>query len=110
MRHSKEEIIAILDQLESKKAEDLESETLDSKQWIDRPKELYKMLVEYAVCKKRARPVGVCPLAWPTYGREHQRNPQRSYRSSIDYLSRLGLSSALPAAADMKKGRGTIRI
>lgn len=50
MRHSKEEIIAILDQLESKKAEDLESETLDFKQWIDRPKELYKMLVEYAVC------------------------------------------------------------
>ena len=50
MRHSKEEILAILDQLESKKTEDLESETLDFKQWIDRPKELYKMLVEYAVC------------------------------------------------------------
>lgn len=33
--------------------------------------------------KKRACPVSACPLAWPTYGREHQRNLQRSYRSII---------------------------
>lgn len=50
MRYSKEEILNILDQLENKKAKDLESETLDFKEWITKPKELYKTSVEYAVC------------------------------------------------------------
>lgn len=50
MRHSKEEILNILEQLEHKKAEELESETLDFKKWTDKSKELYKMLNEYAVC------------------------------------------------------------
>ena len=50
MRHSKEEILNILEQLENKKAKDLESETLDFKEWITKPKELYKTSVEYAVC------------------------------------------------------------
>ena len=34
MRHSKEEILNILEQLENKKANGLESETLDFKEWI----------------------------------------------------------------------------
>ena len=50
MRHSKEEILNILEQLENKKAKDLESETLDFKEWITKPRELYKTVVEYAVC------------------------------------------------------------
>lgn len=44
--------------------------------------------------KKRARPVGVCPLALPTYGREHQRNPQRSYRSYVNWHNGTGMSRA----------------
>lgn len=50
MRHSKEEILRILNQLEDKKAEELESETLDFKKWVDKPKDLYKILTECAVC------------------------------------------------------------
>jgi len=50
LRHSREEILNLLDQLEKKKAEELESETLDFKKWVNKPKELYKMLIEYAVC------------------------------------------------------------
>ncbi len=50
MRHSKEEILNLLEQLDYKKAEELESETLDFKKWTDKSKELYKMLNEYAVC------------------------------------------------------------
>ena len=50
MRHSKEDILCILNQLENKKAEELETETLDFKKWVDKPKELYKILAEYAVC------------------------------------------------------------
>lgn len=50
MRHSKEEILNILEQLENKKANGFESETIDFKEWITKPKELYKTLVEYAVC------------------------------------------------------------
>jgi len=34
LRHSKEEILNILEQLENKKANGLESETLDFKEWI----------------------------------------------------------------------------
>jgi ATP-dependent DNA helicase RecG len=50
LRHSKEEFLNILEQLEHKKAEELESETIDFKKWTDKSKELYKMLNEYAVC------------------------------------------------------------
>lgn len=50
MRYSKEEILTILDQLENKKAKELESETLDFKEWITNPKELCKTIAEYAVC------------------------------------------------------------
>ena len=50
MRYSKEEILGILEQLENKKAKDLESDTLEFKEWITNPKELCKTLAEYAVC------------------------------------------------------------
>lgn len=50
MRYSKGEILKIMDQLENKEAKDLESETLEFKEWIPKPKELCKTLVEYAVC------------------------------------------------------------
>jgi hypothetical protein len=35
MRHSKDEILSILEQLEHKKAEELESESVDFKQLMD---------------------------------------------------------------------------
>jgi len=50
MRHSKEQILKFLKQLENKKAEEFESETLDFKEWISDRKKLYKKLIEYAVC------------------------------------------------------------
>jgi len=50
LRYSKEEILGILEQLENKKAKDLESDTLEFKEWITNPKELCKTLAEYAVC------------------------------------------------------------
>ena len=50
MRHTKEEILQILKQLDEKVAFKFESETLDFKEWISSPKKLYKTLVEYAVC------------------------------------------------------------
>jgi len=55
MRHSKEEIINILKQLDGKKAKQSESETLDFKRWITNPKELYKIITEYAVCFANAK-------------------------------------------------------
>jgi len=50
MRHSKEQILKFLKQLENKKAEEFESETLDFKEWISDRKKLYKKLIECAVC------------------------------------------------------------
>lgn len=50
MRHSKEEILKILEQIEKEPAYKFESETLDFKEWISNPKKLYRTLVEYAVC------------------------------------------------------------
>ncbi|RLG23300.1 hypothetical protein DRN85_09630 [Methanosarcinales archaeon] len=50
MIFSKEEIRQILEQLDKKPAKDLESETLEFKEWIREPKKLYKTLSEYAVC------------------------------------------------------------
>ena len=50
MRHSKEEILKILELLEKTPAYKFESETLDFKEWITNSKKLYKTLVEYAVC------------------------------------------------------------
>jgi ATP-dependent DNA helicase RecG len=50
MKHSKDEIIKIINQLNTKKACELESETLDFKAWTASSSELYKTLVEYAVC------------------------------------------------------------
>ncbi|MDA8091022.1 MAG: hypothetical protein M0Z61_12495 [Nitrospiraceae bacterium] len=38
-------------------------------------------MTRFTCHKKRARPVGVCPWLLPTFGGEHHRNPQRSYRS-----------------------------
>ena len=43
MRHSKEEILNILEQLENKKANGLESETLDFKEWIH----LFTQLIKF---------------------------------------------------------------
>ena len=48
--HSKEEIIAILNQLDNAKAKDFESEILDFKRWIEKSNELYKLISEYAAC------------------------------------------------------------
>ena len=42
MRRSKEDILKILEELEIKKAEELESETLDFKKWINEPKDSKK--------------------------------------------------------------------
>ena len=50
MRYSKEQILKILKQLENKKAEEFESETLDFKEWISDRRKLYKKLIECAVC------------------------------------------------------------
>ena len=50
MRHSKEEILQILKQLDERVASEFESETLDFKEWISSSRQLYKTLVEYAVC------------------------------------------------------------
>ncbi len=54
MRHSREEVLTLLKQLDSRPARELESETLEFKEWSgewnDHPKKLYRVLAEYAVC------------------------------------------------------------
>lgn len=50
MIHSREEILNLLRKLDTYRARDLESETLEFKEWIPDKKKLYKVLVEYAVC------------------------------------------------------------
>ncbi len=50
MRHSPEEIRTILKELKKRRARDLESETLEFKEWIADRERLYKTLIEYAVC------------------------------------------------------------
>jgi len=50
MRHSHEEILKLLEKLEDQKAHELESETLEFKEWIPNKNRLYKVLTEYAVC------------------------------------------------------------
>lgn len=54
MRHSREEILALMKQLDHRPARELESETLEFKEWSGEwnahPKKLYRFLAEYAVC------------------------------------------------------------
>lgn len=54
MRHSREEIQQLLNRLDKEKARDLESETLEFKEWerewTSNSKKLYKALAEHAVC------------------------------------------------------------
>jgi len=50
MIHSKDYILQLINRLEENRASDLESETLEFKEWTSNFRVLYKMLVEYAVC------------------------------------------------------------
>lgn len=50
MRLSRSEIQEILNKLDQTKACDFESETLEFKEWVERKKELYQKITEYAVC------------------------------------------------------------
>lgn len=50
MRHSREEVLRILGELKTKRAKDIESETLEFKEWMKDTNKLYKTLTEYAVC------------------------------------------------------------
>lgn len=47
---SRENILEILDKLNEKTAEELESDTLEFKPWLSDPKENMKTAIEYAVC------------------------------------------------------------
>ncbi len=50
MRYSKEQIRVMLNDLETRRARELENETLEFKEWIADRNRLYKTLIEYAVC------------------------------------------------------------
>jgi len=47
---SKDDILKILHSLDKNTAEHLEDETLEFKQWISTPKELYKKIIDQVVC------------------------------------------------------------
>ena len=47
---SKDDILKLLHVLDQNTAESLEDETLEFKQWISTPKELYKKIIEQVVC------------------------------------------------------------
>ena len=47
---SKDDILKLLHMLDQNTAESLEDETLEFKQWISTPKELYKKIIEQVVC------------------------------------------------------------
>ena len=54
MHHPREEILRLLQQLDRQKACNLESETLEfkewSREWEKNPRKFYRLLAEYAVC------------------------------------------------------------
>ncbi|MFQ6091794.1 MAG: RNA-binding domain-containing protein [bacterium] len=50
MRHSREEILKLLDKLDDYRAHKLESETLEFKEWLPNKNRLCKLLIEYSVC------------------------------------------------------------
>lgn len=54
MIHSKDEVSRLLEKLDTDKAETLESETIEFKEWdsdwSSHPKKLYRVLAEYAIC------------------------------------------------------------